>query len=282
MRITGIYKITNLSNQKFYIGQSRDIHTRWKAHTMSLRDGCNESVMRMAFAKYGLREQVSKSGIYGNFNFEIIELCAEEELVEREHFHIKNLQPKYNVQLMGVNSIFPKRDTLKAQNFVQYHSFDKMGYLPGESDDDSIMTDENNYGIFTKKRVAINMLGSSIVLIVGGKPANCKYNRYYLWSEMVVEDIQFDEINKNYIVQGVENLQSEPIDITDLNGFANFKMQCGNFAFGLSSMLDKPFFYDEIIPLVKKNKIKQPMSYNKWIDDFIERQDQLFQAKSAI
>jgi hypothetical protein len=282
MRITGIYKITNLSNQKFYIGQSRDIFTRWKAHTISLHDGCNESVIRMAFAKHSLREQISKPGIYGNFNFEIIEICSEDNLLERESFYIKDMKPQYNVQLMGVNSIFPIRDTQKTQYFIQYHSFEKMGYLPGESDDDSVTTESNNYGIFTKKRVAINMLGSSIALIVGGKPANCKYNRYYLWSELVVEDIQFDEVNQTYNVQGIENVLNEPIDITDLSGFESFRMQCGNFAYGLQSMKNKPFYHDVIIPLVKNNKNQQSISYNKWIDDFVERQEQIYTVKSAV
>ncbi len=109
MRQTGIYKIANLINGKFYIGQSRDIFTRWKAHTRALCDNSRESVIRMAFAKYHLREQVSKEGVFGNFSFEIIEICAEEKLIERETHYIQTLQPEYNVQLMGANSIFPKR-----------------------------------------------------------------------------------------------------------------------------------------------------------------------------
>ena len=76
MRQTGIYKITNLSNGKFYIGQSRDIFSRWKSHTLSINDDSNESVIRMSFAKYKLREQVSKAGIFGNFLFEIIEFAS--------------------------------------------------------------------------------------------------------------------------------------------------------------------------------------------------------------
>ena len=75
MRQTGIYRITNLSNGKFYIGQSRDIVSRWKEHTLSIHDDSNESVIRMSFAKYKLREQVSKAGHFGHFLFEIIELC---------------------------------------------------------------------------------------------------------------------------------------------------------------------------------------------------------------
>lgn len=72
---TGVYKITNCKNGKFYIGQSKNIFLRWKSHTQALSDNSNESIIRMAFAKYGLRRQVSKPGIYNNFKFEILENC---------------------------------------------------------------------------------------------------------------------------------------------------------------------------------------------------------------
>lgn len=276
MRQTGIYKITNISNGKSYIGQSRDIFTRWKAHTISLHDNSNETVIRMAFAKHGLREQINKPGIYGSFKFEILEICDEEKLLEREMNYIQLLKPEYNVQFMEANPIFPKRDTQKSHHFIQYHSFEKMRYFPGQTDDDSITTENITYGIFTKKRIAINMLGASVVLILGGKPQGCRYNRYYLWSELVIEDIQFDSENKEYIVQGIENLLNEPIDITELEGFNDFRMKCGNFAYGLQSMRNKEFYYKIIVPLIANNRIKQVVSYNKWIDDFIAREEKKY------
>ena len=276
MRITGIYKITNLVNGKFYIGQSRDIYVRWKAHTLSINETSSESVIRMAFAKYGLRQQISMNGIFDNFKFEVIEQCDEEQLSEREYYYIKELEPQYNVQLMGVNKYFTKKDTQKSQNFIQYHSLEKMGYYPGESNDDSISTENVNYGIFTRKRLAINMLGSSVILILGGKPKNCIRNRYYLWSELVIEDIQFDEENNDYIIQGIENLPNKPIDITDIDGFNEFRMKCGNFAYGLQSMKNKPFFFEKILPLIQQNKLLNHISYNKWIENFIKQQDNKF------
>lgn len=245
MRKTGIYKISNLSNGKFYIGQSRDIATRWKAHTLSLQNDSNESVVRMAFAKYKLRNQVSKPGVYGNFKFEFIELCAEDELLEKEKYYIEFLKPEYNVQLNGVNPYFSTRNTLKYQKFIQYHSLEKMGYFPGDSGDDSITTENVNYGIYTKKRIAINMLGSSVVIILGGKLTNCKHNRYYLWSELIVEDIQYNDELDTYVLVGIENLMNAPIDLTDINGFSNFRMKCGNFAYGLQSMKNKDFYHDK-------------------------------------
>lgn len=277
MRQTGIYKITNINNGKFYIGQSRDISSRWKAHTLSLNKDSNESVIRMAFAKYNLREQISKVGVYGDFQFEIVELCSEEVLIERERFYIETLKPQYNVQLMGVNPRFPKRDNLKHEHFIQYHSFEKMGYFPGDSDDETLTTENINYGIYSKKRLAINMLGSSVAIILGGKPENCKYNRYYLWSEMIVEDIQYYEELDTYILYGIVNLVEKPIDLTDLEGFEHFRMKCGNFAYGLQSMKNKNFYREVIAPLLKTSRIKKSISYNQWIDEFIERENNKFQ-----
>ncbi|TXH78640.1 MAG: hypothetical protein E6Q85_01340 [Thiothrix sp.] len=276
MRYTGIYKITNLSNGKIYIGQSRDIHTRWKCHTLSIKDESNESVIRMAFAKYGLRNQVNKAGVYQNFQFEIIELCEEANLLERETSYIKEIKPAYNVMLSGVNPLFHKKDTQKLQPFMQYHSFEKMGYLPGESEDNSVTTENSNYGVFTRKRVATNMLGASITLIVGAKPAGSRLNRYYLWSELIVEDIQFDPAFADYNLQGIENIMNEPIDLTDIAGFTEFRMQCGNFAYGLQSMKNKPFYYEVIAPMLLSMRAKKVMSYNQWLEEFILRENKRF------
>ena len=277
MRQTGIYRITNLNNGKFYIGQSRDINSRWKAHTMSISDDSNESVIRMAFAKYNLREQISKAGVYGEFKFEVIELCSEEQLLERERYYIETFKPQYNVQLMGVNPRFPKRDNLKYEHFIQYHSFEKMGYFPGETGDDTLTTENINYGIYSKKRLAVNMLGSSVAIILGGKPENCKYNRYYLWSELIVEDIQYYEELDTYILSGIENLVETPIDLTDIEGFEHFRMKCGNFAYGLQSMKNKDFYREVITPLLKTSRIKKSISYSQWLDEFIERENNKFE-----
>ena len=74
-QICGIYKITNLINNKSYIGQSIDIYTRWHQHKYA---DCKPSTIHKAIRKYGLK----------NFSFEIIEQCKKEELNEREIFWI--------------------------------------------------------------------------------------------------------------------------------------------------------------------------------------------------
>lgn len=78
----GIYKITNLIDEKVYIGQSINIPTRWAAHKSSaFRTNCKayNSPLYRAIRKYGL----------DNFEFSIIEYCSPEQLNEREVYWIK-------------------------------------------------------------------------------------------------------------------------------------------------------------------------------------------------
>lgn len=84
MRISGIYKITNIVNNKIYIGQSIDIQERWYQYKYKAFDknekGYN-SAIHLAMRKYGVE----------NFLIEIIEECAPELLDERERFWIQEL-----------------------------------------------------------------------------------------------------------------------------------------------------------------------------------------------
>ncbi len=88
----GIYKITNLINNKVYIGCSKDIEHRWTAHKseskLEYNPPYNYSVHR-AFRKYGIN----------NFSFEIIELVSEDKLFDREKYWIQY----YNSYNTGYN-----------------------------------------------------------------------------------------------------------------------------------------------------------------------------------
>lgn len=75
---TGIYKITNIENQKCYVGQAADIASRWKQH---IKRGIGAETptrnkLYPAMLKYGVE----------NFTFEIIEECARADLNEREDY----------------------------------------------------------------------------------------------------------------------------------------------------------------------------------------------------
>lgn len=78
----GIYKITNILNQKCYIGKSSDIEQRWKYHKLRMNDSkeYDKSLYR-AFRKYGLE----------NFSFEVLEELNNnylEKADEREKYWI--------------------------------------------------------------------------------------------------------------------------------------------------------------------------------------------------
>lgn len=98
----GIYKITNKLNNKAYIGQSIHIEERWKEHIW----GKGNQPLHIDIAKYGIE----------NFNFEIIELCSKDQLLEKEKYWIKyfNTYPNgYNLNDGGDNHAFAITKTKK-------------------------------------------------------------------------------------------------------------------------------------------------------------------------
>ena len=80
--MVGIYKITNLVNNKIYIGQSINIKRRFEEHHYKpfyqKGDEYNIPLYR-AIRKYGV----------DNFNFEVIEECLPEELNDKEQYWIQ-------------------------------------------------------------------------------------------------------------------------------------------------------------------------------------------------
>lgn len=83
----GIYKITNLINNKCYIGQSVHIERRWTEHCFPSKT----SKISLAIQEFGKE----------NFNFEILEECSIQELDKKEAYWIQyynSLTPNgYNV-----------------------------------------------------------------------------------------------------------------------------------------------------------------------------------------
>jgi group I intron endonuclease len=75
---TGIYSITNLIDNKVYVGFATDIERRWSKHKWGLKRNTHDnSHLQAAWNKYGSN----------NLKFEIIELCNVENLLDREHYY---------------------------------------------------------------------------------------------------------------------------------------------------------------------------------------------------
>lgn len=91
-KVSCIYKITNIINDKCYIGSSVSGLGRRKInHLFYLRNNSHHSIkLQNAFNKYGEE----------NFTFKVLEKCSKENIIEREQYWID----KFNSYNKGYNS----------------------------------------------------------------------------------------------------------------------------------------------------------------------------------
>lgn len=90
LELTGIYKITNTKNGKFYIGSARkSFISRFNTHKSNLKHNKHKNThLQNSYNKYGLDV----------FEFEILEYCSEERnILSREQYYIDTLKPTYNI-----------------------------------------------------------------------------------------------------------------------------------------------------------------------------------------
>lgn len=105
-----LYRITNLVNNKIYIGQAKDYNQRWRQHKQEAKREIPRMIVNVAMKKYGL----------DNFIFEIIATCKTQEdanqtetlLVSQYESHISTGKG-YNVSNGGMNA--PKTEAFKQQ-----------------------------------------------------------------------------------------------------------------------------------------------------------------------
>lgn len=89
-----IYKISNLTNGKVYVGQTYDFAQRKAGHIYSSKNHSDERPLYRSMRKHGIE----------NFSFEIIEECADDLVDDREkfwisHFDSTDLDKGYNLEL---------------------------------------------------------------------------------------------------------------------------------------------------------------------------------------
>ena len=78
-KVSGIYKIINKTNDKYYVGSSKNIHKRWKEHKSSLnKNNHKNNYLQKSYNKYGIH----------NFNFIITEKVSVNKLVELEQKYL--------------------------------------------------------------------------------------------------------------------------------------------------------------------------------------------------
>lgn len=95
-----VYKITNLLDNKFYIGSSANLLKRYYTHISNIRAN-KQTCTKLIRAVRKHKEE--------NFKFEIIEECAIDNLLEREQYFLDTLKPHYNIALIAGSNLGIKR-----------------------------------------------------------------------------------------------------------------------------------------------------------------------------
>jgi hypothetical protein len=99
--ICGVYKITNLINNKYYIGSAVSIRYRLNTHKRLLRDNRHFNThLQSSYNKYGL----------SNFIFEQLEVTTKETMIEKEQYwidHLNAINPKkgYNKRSIASSNL---------------------------------------------------------------------------------------------------------------------------------------------------------------------------------
>lgn len=85
---SGIYKITNIINNKIYIGSAVCFYTRWANHRSTLKRNKHDNQhLQNSYNKYG--DCV--------FTYSILLLCKKKDLIIKEQYFIDSLKPEYNI-----------------------------------------------------------------------------------------------------------------------------------------------------------------------------------------
>jgi len=129
---SGIYKITNIINNKIYIGSAVNVYIRWKAHIQLLQNNNHHSIyLQNSWNKYG----------GGNFKFEVIEYVEDNNLlIEKEQYYFDIYKP-YN-PLYGYN------ESPTASSPLGVKHTDETKIIMGNSHKKPIIQLEYNNNIF--------------------------------------------------------------------------------------------------------------------------------------
>jgi len=116
MKISGIYQIKNLINNKIYIGSSYDMHTRKIRHFSKLKCHKHDNpILQNAYNKYGKE----------NFRFEILITCDPDLLLFYEQQFIDKWKPEYNIAIEAISPMKGRKHTEETKEKMRFYHIDR-------------------------------------------------------------------------------------------------------------------------------------------------------------
>jgi group I intron endonuclease len=186
MRVVGIYKITNLIDNKVYIGQTVNYRKRKNSHLSSLKENKhhNEHLQR-AFNKYG----------ENSFEMELLEECKIEELDKLERYYIKELDACNHDK--GYNMMYGGQ---------RYRNFTKEVRLKmSEAGKGRKFTDEH------KKKISLAQKGKKISQESINKSIATKKRNKEHWGEKNPNALISDKIAEQIIIDLLKGISANDI-----------------------------------------------------------------------
>jgi group I intron endonuclease len=178
---SGIYKITNIINNKSYIGSSYNVEKRLRIHKSKLRKGLNTIKLQNAWNKAGGE----------SFIFEFLEAVEVNELKNKEQYYFSLLNPEYNIDSIarrnsievrmmnskrlsnGGNGMFGKKHSAESVEKMSLHFKEKF-------------KNKENHPMYGKHQ-SRNSIDKMIQKLKGRRPSNA-----------LLTNEQVQEIRKEY------------------------------------------------------------------------------------
>lgn len=161
---SGVYKITNLKNKKFYIGSA-----------MTAKSSVNRLYIRFRnhFFNYHklfpITNAIIKYGVY-NFSWEIIEFTELENTRSRETYYIQLLKPEYNI-LQSAESNLGYKHTPQTREKIKQNYSEKRRQTIGN------LNKGKTLSIETRQKIALAVLNRSIDVKIKHQQACEEFNR---------------------------------------------------------------------------------------------------------
>lgn len=129
---SGVYKITNIKNGKFYIGSSKNVEFRWSEHKKHLN------------GNYHINKKLQNAwNFYGkeNFSFDILETVNECDLLVKEQFYLNMFKPHMKEIGYNINPSAYGGDTItnnpnKEQIIKNMTVANNVGHMHGKKHSD--------------------------------------------------------------------------------------------------------------------------------------------------